>query len=382
VNEQERDFRRVTRGSIELRRQKYWNRYRAEQIDVRTGAIRRCQLRMLLGAFRSRAAAAAALDRYLAILQSEVLQPGPTVTLREYAARFDRLAIALMRPESQRGYRGTYRNHLEPAMGDKPLVAIDATVLQEMIATLHAKGLARSTIETIRNRLLHILRHARAAGFSAHAIARSSVRMPSEQRAEVERRHITGGELDQILKASSGARHALWAILGFAGLRIGEACGLSWRNIDLQRQTILVRQAAVGGVIAPLKTRTAHRDVPMLPPLVQILTAYRAEMAEGSNGLLFSSRRGKPIRSDDVRRRWLRPLLTQLGIPAAGCHAFRHGLPGRLDELGLSPAAIQRFMGHSTLTMTERYLHRSTNDLREQLAAALKRQSDRQGATP
>ncbi len=86
---------------------------------------------------------------------------------------------------------GTVRRYLEPAFGAKPLTTIDAAALQELIADLHGKRLARATIETIRNRLLQILRHARAAGFSAHVIRRNQVKLPSAQEPPRERRHIT-----------------------------------------------------------------------------------------------------------------------------------------------------------------------------------------------
>jgi integrase len=371
-------IRRVTRGYLEQRGSGWWNRFRAECVDPNTGEIRRTQRRMYLGEFRSAAAASAELDRYLAILRADVLVPGPTITLREYLALFDRLAIALMRTESRRVFRSTNRRYLEPLLGAKPLVAIDATAVQELVAALHERGLARATVEAVRNRLLQILRHARAAGFAGHAIPRSAARLPSEQHAARERRHISPTEFEQILEASTFPRRALWAILGYSGLRIGEALGLTWGHIDLAKQTLYVRQAAVGGVLAPLKTRTARRDVPLLPQLQAILADYRAHHAGDRSALLLATRAGRPLRSDDVRRRWLKPLLRKSGLQSAGCHAFRHGLPGRLDALGLSPAAIQRFMGHSSLAMTERYLHRSTDDLREQLAAALRRHAQSQ----
>ncbi|MBW4053767.1 MAG: site-specific integrase [Proteobacteria bacterium] len=374
--------RRLTRGTVELRARTWWNRYRAEYVDPATGTIARRQTSMRLGRFRSATEAAAELDRYLALLSADALQPGVAVTAREYFARFDRLRIALMRRQTQRSYRGAIVNHLEPAFGKLLLSAIDATAAQELVASLHRRGLARGTIETIRNRLLEVLGHARAAGFAAHHIRRRDVPLPSQQRAERTRRHITAAELTRILEASTGDRRVLWAILGFTGVRIGEALGLTWEHVDFAARVLRVRQAAAGAEIWALKTTTSRGDIPLLPELERILREHKAHtgVPDGARWLLFRSRTGRPLRADDVRRRWLTPLLARLGLPPAGCHAFRHGLPGRLDALGLSPAAIQKFMRHSTLAMTERYLHRSTSDLREQLDAALRRHAEGAGA--
>ncbi len=365
--------RRLTRGHLEVRAGVYWNRYRAEVVNEADGTVSSRQARLRLGKFRSHAQALAALERYLALQGETALAPGVAVTFGQYLERFERLRIALMRPQSQRAYRSLLRTHLASSLGHLALQAVDASALQELAASLHARGLSPASIGTVIGRAREVLRHARAAGFAAHVLPRAAVKLPSQSRAEREQRHITAQELDLILGATHGPQHALWAILGFAGLRIGEALGLTWGHVLMPSKTIRVRQSAVGGVISPLKTRTARRDVPMLPQLEATLTAYRAVCPSSELGFLFPTRHGRPMRADDVRTRWLRPLLKRLGLPAAGCHAFRHGLPGRLDALGLSPASIQKFMGHSTITMTERYLHRSTADLHEQLAAALKR---------
>ncbi len=365
--------RRLTRGTVELRGRTWWNRYRAETADRATGEVRRRQTRLRLGRFRSATEAAAALDRYLALQGAEVLQPGVAVTFREYAARFDRLRIALMRLQSRRAYRSILTNHLEPAFGERQLQTIDTRAVQELVANLHARALAPATIGTAVNRVRQILAAARADGYAAHVIQRGAIRLPSASTAARERRHITDGDLRRIIEASTGERRALWAVLGFSGTRIGEALGLEWRHVDLTAGWLQVRQAATCGVIAPCKTKMATRDVPLLPELHAALTAYRTECGGEPSGLLFATAGGRPRRADDVRRRWLQPLLERLGIAPAGCHAFRHGLPARLDALGLSPATIQKFMGHATLAQTEAYLHRSTADLREQLDSALRR---------
>ncbi len=76
-------IRRLTRGGVEQRgRRKWFNRFRIEISDAATGEVTVSQQRMELGEFRSAAAAGAELDRYLAILQADVLAPGPTITAR------------------------------------------------------------------------------------------------------------------------------------------------------------------------------------------------------------------------------------------------------------------------------------------------------------
>jgi integrase len=374
--------RQRTLGTVEERSGIWWNRFREEVLDSATGLITRRQQRMRLGEFRSKAAAEAALERYLSLLSPETLAPGADVTVQGYCARFDRVRISLMRPESQRGYRGVIKRYVLPKMAKQPLASIDGSALQELVATLHARGLARATVKSVRDRILEILKHARASGYAAHAISRAMVRLPSESRVANESRHFTRAEVSAILTAESGARRALWAILAFGGLRIAEGLGLQWKHVDLGAGLLRIRQACVGGRIAPLKTAHSMRDVPILEDLKGPLLQFQGDTARDAEELIFQTARGTPYRADDIRRRWLRPLLARLGLKAAGAHAFRHFTPGYLDAMGLTPEGIRQFMGHTNLSMTQRYLHLGTRDLQEQIAAALGRDERRPQAAP
>ncbi len=66
------------------------------------------------------------------------------------------------------------------------------------------------------------------------------------------------GERDKRAAVCRGQRRALLATLTFAGLRIGEALSLCWRDVDLARGTITVRAA---------KTHAGVRTVNVLPVL-------------------------------------------------------------------------------------------------------------------
>jgi integrase len=64
------------------------------------------------------------------------------------------------------------------------------------------------------------------------------------------------GKIDAKARVRRGQRRALLATLVFAGLRIGEALSLRWRDVDLARSTITVRDA---------KTDAGVRTVNVLP---------------------------------------------------------------------------------------------------------------------
>lgn len=366
--------RRLTRGSVERVGPTWWNRYREERVEAASGEVRRVQARMRLGSsreLRTARAAAERLDAYLALLVAETLSPGTEVTVADYAARFGSVHVALMRPNSARAYLGALKRHILPTIGARRLDEIDAAAVQDLVAQL-APRLARSSVRFVRGVVLQLVRQAIADGFAAHRITAATVKLPKSVQVERERRHMTEAELEALLadERSPLAHRTLWAVLGYAGLRGGEALGLGWSHIDLERRVLRVRQACVDGRLAPPKTAGSVADVPLLPELERWLTAWRGAWTPNALGLVFASRRGRPLRADDVRRRWLRPALDRAGLPAAGLHAFRHGVPGRLNAMGLSPASIRLFMRHARLEETQRYLHHASEAAWREISAA------------
>ncbi|MGE3293842.1 MAG: tyrosine-type recombinase/integrase [Geminicoccaceae bacterium] len=359
---------RDARGHVELRGPTWWLRRRVLTPDPGTAELTPVQVRVPLGPkteLRSHGAARAAADQYLAMLEPERVAVGRTLLAVTYFEQFLRVHVPLMRPTSQQKYRGLIRQHLSPAAARRRLVDLDTAWLRDLVQT-SSRTLARATVASIRGTALQLLRQARRDGFAARLIDPRDVRLPNNA-IEPTRRHVKPDELERILQASPQPRRALWAVMGYGGLRIGEALGLTWEHVDFERHVLHVSQAAVRGQIAPLKTATSRADVPMIHELEEALSEYHGCAAyRGAvlpRQLLFSTRKGTPYSADYVRRHWLQPLLASLGLPRAGCHAFRHGLPARLFARGVAPDMIRKTMRHGTLAMTEKYLHSDTADL-------------------
>jgi integrase len=352
---------RKARGVVEERRERWYLRIRLEEVDAATGELKRREQRIPLGdttQIRSEAAARREADAWLARRHPEKVSTGEQIMAGEYFERFLRLHVATLRRGTRKHHRKLIRNHLSPHFGSLPLARIGAAEIQGLIAHLVGKRLQRSTIKGIRAQVLQILTHARLNGFDAQQIDTKLVRVPMQDVAEREKRSIAPEELDRILAASDMPWRALWAILGYLGLRVSEALALTWKHLDIDSTEPLasIRQSTSHGEIFPLKTKTSRADLP-LP----------AELA---------TRTGTPRRAEDVRQRQLLPLLTRQGIPHAGFHAYRHGLPRQLFAAGCSASVVQQLMRHSSLRMTEIYTHTKASDLRAaQIAASEKRKT-------
>lgn len=348
---------RRARGSIERRGGSVWLRIRHRNGE---------RLRIFLGPvseLRSDAAARRAADLWLARNRPWDVQPGQTVLFGTYAEKYLRLEVPRFRKSSQRRYRSTIRKHLA-SLASVPLGQLTEQRVQVLLLQL-GQGRRRATVMGIRAVLLQILRRARAEGLDVARLDQRLILPPRDNRPPREPGHITAGQLQQIVEASEDPWRSLWATLGFAGLRCGEALALTWDHVDLVAGALRIRQSVSLGAIAPTKTRTSQADVPIAPPLEQILANYRERWQPNAAGLLWANRDGRPLNADRLRERRWKPLLTRLGLPVCGLHALRHGTASRLFELGLDAKAVQAVMRHQSLTMTDRYSHRSFEQLRE-----------------
>lgn len=372
---------RPAQGHIERVRRAWYLRHMVIDVDAATGLSRRVQKRVRLGSvteIRSHAAAREIADRWIARTRAPTLEPGMATTFREFSARFEANHVPLLRASTQKRYRSVIRA-LNDEYGGVPLEKLDAPRIQAGIANF-ARRLAPSTIHALRSTLLHILRLARRDGYAAHAIVRRTIQMPRSSEPIVERRSFSEAELARIIEAAPYPWRMAYGLMGYAGLRIGEALGLEWRHIDLERGVLRISQAAADGVLTAPKTMGSVAAIPMLPELKDLLRRYRTVWPSNDRGLVIATRRGTPHRADNARTRHLYPLLKRLGIAPAGLHAFRHSLPAILASRGVGVAIVQRCMRHSTLRQTETYLHTNETDIVAAFDAAMARRASQTSA--
>jgi len=361
------------RGFVEERGRGWWLRLPERDADGR-----RRQTRVFLGRacdVRSEAAARGLADAHLARSRPESVKPaaGPVVLTAEVLERFLRLAAPGLRASSLARYARLLRRYAIPALGSVPVAAIDTARVRELIADLATRGVARSTLQGLRSVLLRALEDARSDGFAGGVLDRRRIKIGSATAPAREIRPITAAELAQILAASEGADRAFYALMGYAGLRVSEALGVRWIDVSFKAHTLTVAQAVVAGRIQKPKTARSVATLPMLKPLEEVLCEYQRFGPSNTHGLVVANRAGQPAFANDLRARRWKPLLARLGLPQRGFHAFRHGLPRTLFDLGVSADVIRRLLRHASLAMTQQYIHADAQDLRDALDAAAAR---------
>jgi Phage integrase family len=147
-------------------------------------------------------------------------------------------------------------------------------------------------------------------------------------------------------------------VLGVAGLRISEALGLEWRDVNLARGELVVRRS---------KTEAGERVVVLPPALVEELVEELVEWKARSRfpaptDLVFGTSQGKRDGRSNVTRRLLRPVieaanaeLVKAGITpieALTLHGLRRGAAILSEATGATASETAGQLGHKNPTIT------------------------------
>jgi integrase len=127
-----------------------------------------------------------------------------------------------------------------------------------------------------------LLRFALKRGVVAHNVVRDLDRddRPGAAR-QAEPRCLTAAELDALLAKMSDTFRPVAFACPYAALRISEALGLRWRDVDFKAGTITVagQLGAKGERLARTKTPSSAATLPLLPVLRRELQAHRSRQA-------------------------------------------------------------------------------------------------------
>ena len=158
--------------------------------------------------------------------------------------------------------------------------------------------------------------------------------------------------------------HVLYRILLLSGMRRGEAIGLQWGDLDLERGRVTIARqiTAVNGEVrvGPPKSDAGRRTVALDKATLELLTAmhrravitYPWEPDERFDTRpVFADSTGGPYSPAHVSRHFT-VLVTRLGLPRIRLHDLRHTSATLALEGGESLLSVSRRLGHSSITIT------------------------------
>jgi integrase len=287
-------------------------------------------------------------------------------------------------------YEIAVRLHLIPALGTLPVTELDGPTLQRTYNQWEKlpKDKGGKGADTIR-RCHIILNQAFEQALTWGTVTRNPCHGVKHAAPKPRKAHIlTVKQAQEIVMAMDA--HPLrpyFYLVMFQGMRRGEALGLRWSDVDLDRGIAVIQQTITPDFankgkaqVGDTKTTAVTRRVRLSPETIEALKGYRKVWATrklaagkewGDADLITCTDTGQPITPNHADAMY-RQLRRMAGIPeTVRLHDLRHTHASFLIQSGENPKAIQERLGHKRVSTTlDIYGHLMT-DMQDTAASAM-----------
>lgn len=304
------------------------------------------------------------------------------------AAWLDTWATEYVKPTKRASTIASYSNaiekHLKPVIGKIALQKLRTEHVQSALNRMVKEGLSPSSVLKTKNVIHGALEQAATNQLVTRNVS-NGVQIPKLTQEEIH--PLTKDEQKAFIQAlpDISGGHAL-AFTLMTGLRVGELCGLRWKDVDKNQFSVnqaVRRLPNVDGEQAKTsiqtnkpKTEASIRKIPLSDKARALLDEQRREQIQArlqlgsewtDTNLVFASAVGTPL---DVRNvsRLLHSTLEKIGATKRGVHALRHTFATRAVESGMDVRTLSEILGHSNVATTLRlYVHSSMDTKRESI---------------
>lgn len=273
-------------------------------------------------------------------------------------------------------YRRAITDHALPTWRSWKLAEVEPAEVRALYRRLRDRGKSTATLRALRAALSAMYSTAVEDGVTDANPIRG-VRLPGGETDEDDQKRakaLSGDELGIFLAALTDDYWRLFfELLAVTGMRIGEAVGLTWENLDLgDEPRVKVREQVYRGKRKRLKSKDGKRDIPLSGSMAAKLLAHRRDAYTAPTAPVFATATGSELDPHNVRRTVLRPVAINLGYyevvegkdgkpherTTLGFHAFRHTCASMLFAKGRNVKQVQRWLGHAKASITlDTYLH-------------------------
>jgi integrase len=162
-------------------------------------------------------------------------------------------------------------------------------------------------------------------------------------------------------EGTPGYLHDLAVLAMNTGLRRGELFKLRWENVSTARAELLVRAStAKSNKMRHLALNTVAMAVLTRMSKVRHISGFVFVNPEGD-----ARRAGKPFTT--VKKAWA-TVVKRAQLDDFTFHDLRHDFASRLVQAGVNLYEVRDLLGHSSITLTERYAHLAPHQKRAAVA--------------
>ena len=317
------------------------------------------------------------------------------VTLKDYLASWlENVARPNVKRTTYVNYQSAINKRIAPFLGNHILQELRPRHIDGWLKNLAKEGLARGTIRQTKTVLSTALKYAIYPAELIVSNPSTGLSIPRSAPKQVIERTLITPEQAAALFEHERYRPVL-KLLYHTGMRISEAMGLTWDDIDLKTGKITVLRQRIKSYFETPKTesstRTFYADAALLAYLRSLKMAQaRDEMRLGEayqvtyedkphdravvvlpkklppaptlerRMLLCIKENGTPIPGDSFKK-----MLQKHGLNA---HSFRHTHATQLVEAGAKPVDVAARLGHKDATITQNLYTHDTEEMQQETA--------------
>ena len=163
----------------------------------------------------------------------------------------------------------------------------------------------------------------------------------------------------------------LYAITFFMALRIGEAIGLSWDQINWESKTVVIsQQLKVNGQLHKYTKTKINRCI-TIPNCVFLYLKRQKEFQEtqrlqnpkwnNQNNFIFTYDNGKPFSRSSVEK-YFKNIMKNTSNPNVSLHSLRRTIASILAE-NISIQSVKYYLGHVRESTSTKYIYPSKKDV-------------------
>lgn len=224
------------------------------------------------------------------------------------------------------------------------------------------KDVSKNDILKVLKAVLHFGIKRYNFNFNQVILLMEKFKNPEEKKSE--RQIYEYDEFMKFLSAEDELRFkCLWETLYYCGLRIGEARGLTWEDIDfnnkrlsINKQVLSIDNYSSNFYVCNPKTDSSIRNIPIADELLNDLKQYYDEVSKFKNFdkkfYVFGNDFGiRPLVYAQAQRR-KGEIANKAGVKEIRLHDFRHSCASLLVNNKAPITVVSSFLGHSNTTET------------------------------
>ncbi|MDQ7937058.1 tyrosine-type recombinase/integrase [Lactiplantibacillus sp. WILCCON 0030] len=284
-----------------------------------------------------------------------------SMKVSEWVAQFIEQNKLRWRPSTKKNYLNSFNKYVIPLLGNEQLEKLTRIKYQRLYIDPLMLKLSPITVEN-HNRIMMSLMNCAVENDILAKNKLKGIKFPkTEPRKALSREDLA--KFNKHLPKLDPEYTTLFMLLELTGMRLGEAFGLTWTDINLHNETVRINKSRGSFGVGPTKTTAGTRTIAMTATLTKQLKHYRLHQKElclkfaqsfDPDHYVFTSSKHNSLATSAAVDYNFHIALEEAGVEKYKyvVHCLRHTHATYLLNSGINPVDVAKRLGHSNANIT------------------------------